>query len=402
MAAPAPARRRHRLVVVGASLAGVRAAETLRREGHTGSITLVGAESHWPPFDRPPLSKQVLAGQWEEDKSRLRVDADLDADLRLGVPAADLNPGAHVVTLADGATLDYEGLVIATGASPRTLPGLGGLAGVHVLRTIDDCRRLTQELGRSPAPRVVVIGGGFIGCEVAATCREKGLEVTIVEALSLPLVRILGHEMGEVCAALHRHHGVELRLGVGVAAVEGGDRVERVALADGTSVDADVVVVGIGVSPATSWLEGSGVALDDGVVCDAACAVAGIDDVVAAGDVARWPNERFGALMRVEHWTNATEMGEHAARTLLHGAEATGPFTPVPYFWSHQFGTRFQFVGTCQTGDEVVVAEGDLAERKFVAAYVRAGRTVGALCVNRANRTIPWRNHIAGESAWPG
>jgi NADPH-dependent 2,4-dienoyl-CoA reductase/sulfur reductase-like enzyme len=390
-----------RAVVVGASLAGLRAAETLRREGHTGPLTIVGAEQHWPPFDRPPLSKQVLARQWDEDRGRLRVDEGLDADLRLGRRAVALDTAGRTVTLADGTSLPYDGLVVATGAAPRMLPGIGALGGVHVLRTIEDCRRLGAELHADPPPRVAVIGAGFIGCEVAATARELGLDVTLIEALPLPVVRILGERMGHVCADLHREHGVDVRLGVGVAAVAGEGRVERVALADGSSVDADTVVVGIGVSPTTSWLEGSGVALDDGVVCDAAGAVAGVDDVVAAGDVARWPNERFGELMRVEHWTNATEMAEHAARTLLHGAAATGPFAPVPYFWSHQFGTRFQFVGTCRPDDEVVIAEGDVAERRFVAAYVRDGRTVGALCVNRANRTIPWRNHIAGEAAWP-
>jgi NADPH-dependent 2,4-dienoyl-CoA reductase/sulfur reductase-like enzyme len=230
---------------------------------------------------------------------------------------------------------------------------------------------------------VGVIGAGFIGCEVAATARGLECEVTLVEALAWPLVTVLGEEMGRVVADLHERNGVDVRLGAGL-----------VMPAD---LDADVVVAGIGVRPNTGWLEGSGVTLDDGVVCDASLAVAGIESAVAVGDVARWPNPRFGQTMRVEHWTNAAEQADHAARTLLHGA--ADPFVPIPYFWSQQYDTRFQFVGTGRPDDGIAVVEGTVDEGRFVATYTRAGRVVGALCVNRPNRTIHWQNEIAAATA---
>ncbi len=387
-------------MVVGASLAGVRAAETLRREGFAGTLTLVGAETHWPPVDRPPLSKQVLAAKWDVERANLRVDPVLDdAELILGRAATALDLDRREIVLDGDERLGFDGLVVATGASPRELPGTGDVPGVFVLRTVDDCLALRDALDRSP--RVAVIGSGFIGAEVASTCLARGLDVTVIEALPLPLVRILGEEMGEFFAAVQRAAGIDLRLGIGVAGIEGDGRAERVLLADGTSVEADVVVVGIGVSPNVAWLEGSGVTLDNGVVCDAACAVAGVDGVVACGDVARWPNELFGELMRIEHWTNAAEQAEHAARTLLHGAGTVGPFAPVPYFWSDQLDMKVQFVGTSGPGDDVAVVEGDPAERRFVAAFGREGRTVGALCVNRAARTVPYRNLVAERAPFP-
>jgi NADPH-dependent 2,4-dienoyl-CoA reductase/sulfur reductase-like enzyme len=374
----------------------MRAAETLRYEGHNGPITIVGTELHWPPYDRPPLSKQVLAGAWDDEKGRLRVADAFDAQLRLGVAATELDLNDHLVTLADGATLPYDGLIVATGASPRLLPGVELGGGVHVLRTIDDCVALRGAL--ESARRVTVVGAGFIGCEVAATCRQRGLEVTVVEALPLPLVRVLGIEAGEFCAALHRDNDVDLRLAAPVASVEG----THVHLTDGDVVEGDVVVVGVGVAPVTGWLDGSGLTIDDGVVCDETLTARGADDVVCAGDITRWPNQLFGPeLTRIEHWTNAAEQGEHAARSLRASPDDRHPFMPVPYFWSEQFGVRFQFIGTCRPGDEFVLAEGSMEERRFVAAYVRGQRTVGALCVNRPNRTLPWRAHIAGEAPWP-
>jgi NADPH-dependent 2,4-dienoyl-CoA reductase/sulfur reductase-like enzyme len=368
----------------------VRAAEALRREGFAGSLTLVGAETHWPPFDRPPLSKQVLAGTWPEDKARLRVAEGLDATLLLGRQAVALDPAGRVVTLDDGSSLAYDGLVIATGATPRSLPG------AVTLRSIDDARALALSLSlslltpgsrrgrRDPGvkTRLGVIGAGFIGCEVAATARGLGCEVTLVEALAWPLVTVLGEEMGRVVAALHQRNGVDVRLGAGLVAP--------------SELDADVVVAGIGVTPNTGWLEGSGVVIDDGVVCDASLAVAGVDDVVAVGDVARWPNQRFGHAMRIEHWTNAAEQADHAARTLLH--HSTDPFVPIPYFWSHQYDTRFQFVGTGRPADDIAVVEGTIEEGRFVATYTREGVVVGALCVNRPNRTIHWQNEIAAAT----
>jgi len=388
------------VVVVGASLAGLRAVQTLRREGHTGRIVLVGAERHWPPYDRPPLSKQVLTGTWEPEKARLRVDDSFSADLILGRRAVGLDLEARQVALDDGTLLDFDGLVVATGASARTLPGTESTAGVHVLRTMDDCSVLKREFGA--ARRVAVVGAGFIGSEAASSCRSLGLDVTVIEALSLPLVRVLGPQMGEFAAALQRKNGVDLRLGVGVEAIEGDGRVERVRLSDGTSVEADVVVVGIGVVPETGWLAGSGLEIGDGLICDERCVATGSDGrVVAAGDVARWTNPFFGVSMRIEHWTNASDQAAHAARALLHGGDVAGPFAPIPYFWSDQFGTKLQFVGTSASTDEVVVVEGSIDDAKFVAAYVRDGVLVGALCVNWPARTVPWRKSIEARESPP-
>jgi 3-phenylpropionate/trans-cinnamate dioxygenase ferredoxin reductase subunit len=386
------------IVVVGASLAGVRTAQALRREGHEGRIVLVGEETHWPPFDRPPLSKQVLVGAWEPDQARLRVPDPFDVELLLGRRATALDTAAAQVHLDDGSSLAYDGAVLATGAAPIRLPGTEGIDGVHVLRTVDDCLALRHDLEQRPR-RVAIVGAGVIGCEVASSCRTLGLEVTVVEALDVPLLRVLGHDMGRVAIDLHEAHGVELRLGVGVERIEGDGGVERLHLADGSVVDADVVVVGIGVRPATGWLVGSGLTIDDGVVCDASCVATTGDvaPVLAVGDVCRWDHPLFGRSMRVEHWTNANDQATHAARVLVHGAEAAGPFDAVPYFWTDQHGAKFQLVGT-SAADEVTVAEGSVGDGRFVAAYVRAGTVVGALCVNWPARMIPWRKVIEGRS----
>ena len=299
-----------------------------------------------------------------------------------------LDLDARQVVLADGDRLGFDGLVIATGATPRRLPGSDGLAGVHILRTLDDCLALRAELDAG-ARRVVVVGAGFIGAEVAATCRTRGLDVTILEALPVPLGQALGEEMGAVLADLHRDHGVDVRLGTAVAGLDGGDdgRVERVRLADGSAIEADVVVVGIGVVPATGWLEGSGLTLDDGVVCDATTLAA--PGVVAAGDVARWPNRRFGELMRVEHWDNAIAMGAHAARRLLAwlDAEVAGGLAPAspsrttrcPGSGPTSTTARSSWPGRSSGADEVRVVDGSTEERRFVALYGRGDRLVGAL-----------------------
>jgi 3-phenylpropionate/trans-cinnamate dioxygenase ferredoxin reductase component len=384
--------------VVGGSLAGLRAAEALRREGFDGELVVVGAEDHLP-YDRPPLSKQVLAGTWGPDQAVLRGGADLDARWLLGCHATHLDAGARVLTLDAGETLRCDGIVVATGATPRTLPGTAGMAGVHTLRTMSDCLALRDDLARGP--RVAVIGAGFIGSEVVATCHQLGLEVHVIEALPAPLLRVLGAEVGTICGRLHENNGVELRLGVGVDGLEadGDGRIARVRLADGTAVEADVVVVGVGVAPNTAWLEGSGLALDNGVVCDAWCQAA--PGIVAAGDVARWPNPLFGVPMRVEHWTNAVEQADAAARTLLRGSEQTPPYAPVPYFWSDQYDTKIQFLGYCSGDEEVMFVEGSPDDRRFVAAYGRAGRLVGALLFNRPARIPRYKNLIADGASFP-
>ena len=395
------------VVVVGASLAGLRAVESLRTEGYDGQLTLIGAETHLP-YDRPPLSKKVLAGEWESDRIALRRPDQIEAlqlDLRLGQRAERLDASARVIELADGSTVAYDGLVIATGAQPRRLPDQPALAGVVELRTLDDALALRALLDGAPH-RVVVIGAGFIGAEVAATARQRGLEVTIVEALPVPLARGLGPAMGMACGLLHGDNGVDLRLGVGVAALEGGTRVERVHLTDGSVIAADVVVVGIGVSPATGWLEGSGLELRDGVVCDATLAT-GLPGVFAAGDVARWPNGRFGEEMRVEHWTNANEQGALAAKNLLAtgGADGSGAgvaeaYEPVPFFWSDQYGARLQYLGRASGDDEVQVVHGSIDERAWVALYGHGGRLRGALGVNMPKLLAGYRKLFAERASW--
>ncbi|MCU1461576.1 MAG: ferredoxin reductase [Acidimicrobiales bacterium] len=390
------------ITVVGASLAGLRAAEALRQKGFDGTITVVGAESRLP-YDRPPLSKQVLAGEWGVDRVQLRDEeryGELDLDLRLGVRATGLDVAASTVALADGTTVLFDGLVIATGASPRVLPGMPDMPGLFTLRTLDDAIGLSDAVGR-PGCRVVVVGAGFIGSEVAATCHRRGATVTVLEALPVPLARVLGGEMGKVCGQLHVDEGVDLRCGVGVAAVEGDERVERVVLSDGRKIDADVVVVGVGVSPATAWLDGSGLALRDGVLCDDRCFAAGsAGRIVAAGDVARWHNPWLGADMRVEHWTNAAEQGDHAAKNLLAGPDAAEPYAPVPFFWSDQYDVKIQYVGHSAPDDEIALVHGSPADRKFVVLYGRDGRLTGALAFSRPRQLMTYRRLLAEGASW--
>ena len=392
---------RRSITIVGASLAGVRAAESLRRQGFDRPITLIGDEAH-APYDRPPLSKQFLAGEWDADRLALTKPeklAEFDLDLRLGVRAAGFDLGRRRLTLADGDTLDVDGLLVATGARCRTLPGTEGMGGVFTLRGLDDAEAIRVAFDAGPS-RVVVVGAGFIGAEVAATARRRGLEVTLIEALPQPLARVLGDEMGAVCAAVHRDHGVDLRVGVGVDAVDAGadGNVERVRLSDGSVVEAEVVVVGIGVVPNTEWLEGSGLTIDNGVVCDETCLAA--PGVTAAGDVARWPNRRFDEVMRVEHWDNAVEQGGHAARRLLQSDDEAEPFTPVPWFWSDQYDRKIQLAGRIRPDDEMRIVTGSVEERRFAALYGRAGRLVGVLGFNRPRHVMQYKSLIENGTSF--
>ncbi|MET9633741.1 FAD-dependent oxidoreductase [Lentzea sp. NPDC006480] len=383
-----------RVVVVGASAAGVTTAETLRREGFTGSITLVGDEKALP-YDRPPLSKQVLAGAWEPERTLLRPDSaylDQGIGLTLGSAATALDLARRTVALSNGEEIGYDGLVIATGTRPRELPFGHDLAGVHVLRTVDDALALRGDLLRSAS--TVVVGAGFLGTEAAAAARLLGLDVTLVDPLPLPLVRQFGDRVASTIASLHEERGVQLRTGVSVAALHGEGAVSGVELTDGTLLPADVVLVAIGAMPATGWLTGSGVPVDDGVVCDATCQAA--DGVYAAGDVARWFNPHFGGLMRVEHRMNATEQGMAVARNLL-GARI--PFAPVPYFWTDQFDAKIQAYGVFPAEAEMVVVHGELAERKFVAHYLAHGRVVGVLGWNMARQLRQDRQLISPATA---
>ncbi|MDH6119189.1 3-phenylpropionate/trans-cinnamate dioxygenase ferredoxin reductase subunit [Kitasatospora sp. GAS204A] len=370
------------IAVVGGSLAGLSTVRALRAEGYDGSITVIGEERHHP-YDRPPLSKGFLKGGLAAEALALGSSheyADLSVHWLLGERAVRLDPAARTVTLTGGRELRTDAVVIATGARPRTIAGAEKLAGVHTLRTLDDAMALRTDLHKG-LPRVVVIGAGFIGAEVAATAHAVGLDVTVVEAAEVPLERALGREMGLVCAALHADHGVRLLCGTGVAGLTGEGRVTGVRLTDGRVLPADVVVVGIGVRPATGWLAGSGIAVDDGVVCDAGCAT-NIPGVVAVGDVARCPNPFTGRSERIEHWTNATEQPKTAARTLLSGTSAPAPTRP-PYFWSDQYQARIQLAGQVRPDAQPRVVEGDLDSRSFVAVYRRHGHDVAVLAVDR-------------------
>jgi NADPH-dependent 2,4-dienoyl-CoA reductase/sulfur reductase-like enzyme len=385
------------VVVVGASLAGLRALQALRRAGFDGRLVAIGAETE-PPYDRPPLSKEVLAGKWDAERTRLLrpEDEGLAVEWRLGSAANGLDLAGRRVRLASGESVAFDGLVIATGAYARALPG-ASLSGIHLLRTLADCLALCAELDRSP--RVAVIGAGFIGMEVAATCRGRGLAVSVIEPLAAPLERGLGAQLGAWVGEIHREQGVDLRLGAKVARFLGSERVEAVELADGTRVPADVVVVGIGAAPATHWLEGSGLELADGVVCDAACRATRAPFVVAAGDVARWPNALFDETMRIEHWTNATEQADHAVASLLAGDAAAPPFVPVPFVWTDQYDKKIQVAGRLEGADETRIVDGSLEERRFVMLFGRRGRLTGVLGVNRPRLVMKYRAQIREHAA---
>jgi 3-phenylpropionate/trans-cinnamate dioxygenase ferredoxin reductase subunit len=383
------------IVIVGASLAGLRAAEEIRHLGHKGAVVVMGDELH-APYDRPPLSKQLLSGKWDVARIHHHAPEKLDTlglEFRLGRRATGLDTQARTVSCSDGSEVHYDGLVIATGARARWLPGTEGMAGVRTLRTLDDCLGLRADFQRiGGAARLVVIGAGFIGAEVAATCHGLGADVTIVEALPTPLAGAIGEQMGEACAGLHRDAGVALRVGVGVERVvpsSDGTSATVVHLTDGTALPADVVVVGIGVEPVVDWLGDSGVSLDNGVVCDDRLFAA--DNVVAAGDVARWTHVGLGEDIRIEHWTNAAEGGAVAARNLMVGSADAESYAPVPFFWSDQYGAKIQVIGRPRPEDEVVVVDGTVQDRKLVALYRRGDRLSAALAISRPRQLMAYR-----------
>ena len=387
------------VVVIGASIAGLRAAEEVRHEGHTGPVVVVGEESH-APYDRPPLSKQLLSGKWDVERIHHHTPDALDAtglDFRLGRRATGLDVATRTVALDDGTELGYDGLIVATGAATRSLPGTEGMAGVWMLRTLDDCLGIRAGLAASgPEPRVVVIGAGFIGSEVAATCQGLGARVTLLEAYHTPLARVLGDEMGQMCADLHLANGMDLRCGVTVDHLEsdpGATDPVVVFLADGTRLPADVVVVGIGVLPSVGWLEDSDLHLDNGVACDEALFAA--DGVVAAGDVANWIRPSTGRRARVEHWTNAAEGGAAAARNLLAGTAGAVAYDPVPFFWSDQYAAKIQMIGLPDADDDVVVVAGSGGEGKMVALYRSGDRLSGVLAISQPAKLMGYRPLLA-------
>ena len=381
-----------RIVVVGASLAGIRTAEFLRRARFQGELVLIGDEPHLP-YDRPPLSKEVLRGEWEPERIALRRKSydELRVELMLGRRAVGLDTGSREVALDDGARVPFDGLVIATGGQARKLPNQPELEGVHTLRTLDDSLALRTAFARKP--RVAVIGAGFIGAEVAASARMLGLEVTMIEALQTPLAQSLGPRLGEELQALHERRGVRVLCGRRVERFEGTERLSGLTLDDGTRVDCELAVVGIGMTPSVSWLEGSGLALENGVRCDETLA-GSMPGVVAVGDVASWHNPLFDERMRVEHWTNAVEQARHAVGTLLAAPGEAKPFESAPIFWSDQFDLRIQGAGRPRPSDELLIRRSGDGE-KLTALYARDGRLSGAVTFNQPPKLIQLRMLIA-------
>jgi NADPH-dependent 2,4-dienoyl-CoA reductase/sulfur reductase-like enzyme len=385
------------VVVVGAGAAGLAAVEELRKAGYDGRLTLLGDEPI-PPYDRPPLSKQVLSGSWDLARTELRpLDyyASLATNLRTGCAAVAVETSRRRVQLDNGDHLDFDGLIIATGLAPRRLPYGHELSGVHVLRGAQDARQLALAL--QARPRLVIIGAGFLGAEAAATARGLGLEVTLVDPLAVPMLRQLGELMGGRVATLHRAAGVNLRMGVSVAAIAGeGGHVSAVRLSDGSVEHADCVLVAVGSEPAVGWLRSSGLPLGDGVQCDAYCRAG--ESIYAAGDVASWVHPVYGARMRLEHRANAAEQGMAAARNLLLGDVA--PFAPLPYFWSDQYDVKIQVQGIVPPGAEAVVVEGELSGDRFTVLYRHRGGTHAVLTWNNPKAARRYRSELvaAGET----
>jgi NADPH-dependent 2,4-dienoyl-CoA reductase/sulfur reductase-like enzyme/ferredoxin len=403
-------RQTGRIVIVGASLAGLRAAAVLRREGFTGSLTMIGDEPH-EPYDRPPLSKQVLGGWVPPDHTGLPRRDELDARWLLGVPATGLNLAARQVRLGDGGTVDYDRLLIATGtrARPWPNPAEAALDGVFVLRTRDDAAGLRQRLAGRPR-RVLVIGAGFTGSEVASACRDQDLAVTVAERGPAPLVGALGEVIGAVAADLHREHGVDLRCGVTVTCLEGdGDgRLCRAHLSDGTTIDADVAVVALGAIRNIAWLHGSGLAVGAwGVGCDAGCRAFDVnglvtDNIFVAGDVARFPHPLYDyQFIALEHWGNAVTQAEVAAHNMVSAPTDRWPHLPSPVFWSAQFGTNIKSIGVPTFADQVVIAQGSVPERRFVAAYGYRGRITAAVAFDQAKWLEFYQKMIEAAAPFP-
>jgi 3-phenylpropionate/trans-cinnamate dioxygenase ferredoxin reductase subunit len=365
-------------VVVGGGFAGAKAVEELREGGFTGRVVLVGDEAD-RPYERPPLSKDYLRGEAERESIYVHAEdwyAAHDVELRLGHTVTALDLGARAVELTGGERLGYDALLIATGAEPKRLPIPGAeLDGVLYLRSVADSDALRARLERGGS--VVVIGAGWIGCEVAASARMAGLAVTVVEPQSLPLEGVLGPELGAIYRDIHADHGVDLRLGTGVTAFEGAGAVERVRLGDGSAVDCDFVVVGVGVRPRTALAERAGLAVGDGILVDERLATEA-PGVFAAGDVASALHPFYGERVRVEHWANALEQGPHAARSMLGG---TAPYQRLPYFFSDQYDVGMEYAGLARRWDRVVF-RGDVAAREFVAFWIDGDRIVAGMNVN--------------------
>lgn len=374
-----------RIVVVGASAAGLTAAETLREEGFDGELVLVNGERH-DGYDRPPLSKAVLAGRMDAASLALRPADFYDThriDHRVDVRAQGLDVGRRTVSLDNGERIAFDGLIIATGLRSRPLPRQSVLRGLHMLRTLDDALALRQDLG--PARQVVIVGAGILGCEIAATISAMDKRVTLVEPLARPMARQLGHTLAAAAMAKHRSHGTDVRAGHSVAEIERrSGRVAAIVLDDGVRLAADVVVVAIGSLPNTQWLQDSGLLLDDGVACDAFCRAG--DGIFAAGDVASWMHPRLGMRVRIEHRQQATEQAVVAARNLLGASEA---YDPLPYFWTDFHDAKIQVFGRIGAGDTMHVVSGRIGEPGFTAAYSHGGTVTAVAGWNAARRLRP-------------
>lgn len=384
-----------RLLIVGASLAGLRAAQAARKAGFEGDLVVLGDEAHLP-YTRPPLSKEVLAGEHPVERVNLPCDT-LEAEWRLEVSAAKLDRSRRRVVLSDGEEVEYDRAILATGSRPRRWPGPGAeLEGVHVLRSLEDALALRAEFDQRP--RVAIVGAGFIGCEVAQTARKEGLDVTLIDIAPTPMLP-LGPELGRWCAELHREHGVDLRLGNGVSALLGDGRAEAIELTNGERVEADVIVVGLGALPNTEWLGGSGLELDPGIVCDATLTAVGAPDVLAAGDIVSWPHPLAdGETVRVEHWTVAAEQGQLAGRNVLVAPDERKPYDAPPYFWSDQYDVKIQSLGFPARGERIELLESSPDQRRRVFAAERDGRLVGVIAINAARRLGYYRLALADSA----
>jgi 3-phenylpropionate/trans-cinnamate dioxygenase ferredoxin reductase subunit len=381
-----------RLVIVGAGLAGHRAAQAARREGFDGELVVIGDEVH-RPYDRPPLSKQLLAGSMEHDDTFYASD-ELDVEWKLGAAAAALDIERQVVTLTDGEEVPYDGLVLATGRRAREWPDLPELEGFHMIRSLEDTKALRQAV--KPGGKAAIVGAGFIGCEVAATLRGLGVEeVTLIDVAPYPMP-VLGPEVGERAVRLHESHGVRLRLGTSVAMFEGADRVEAVRLEDGERIEADFVLLALGSLPNTEWLEGSGLTLVNGAVeVDEYTIATGTDNVAAAGDIALYPHPGSpGEPICIEHWSNARDMGATAARNLLSAPASREVFVAVPTFWSDQYDVKIKSAGLLKLADEYKVVEEDPERPSLVVEAYREGELIGAIVFNKNRSIIQYQRQL--------
>jgi 3-phenylpropionate/trans-cinnamate dioxygenase ferredoxin reductase subunit len=378
-----------RIVVVGASAAGASAAHALRAAGYGGALALVGEESDLP-YDRPPLSKQALLGPWQPEKLQLINAAgysEMAIDLVLGSRAVQLDLDQRTVRLSDGERLAFDGLIIATGSSPRMLPSLSAAVNVHSLRTTGDAMKLRQVFEKKNA-RLAVIGAGFVGTELAATARMAGLSVTLIDSAANPLEARLGPTVGKLLTQLHRAQGVDLRMGVSMEGAVGslpGQRIEALRLSDGSMVECDAVVVAIGAAPNIDWLKNSGLQLGNGVECDSFCRVA--EGIYAAGDVAEWLHPGYGRRLRIEHRTNAAEQAVAAAKNML---GANTPYAPMPFFWSDQYEAKLQMHGVVSHTNDVRVLHGTLDDARFALGFYAHESLTGVLSWGAPKQARQW------------